>query len=147
LRLRQEGLTFRAIGEHFGVGAQRAQQLVNRGARVADVDLPETKWTLAAAKAQATRKTREAEWQAAQDLAEKAYRAELKRNWPHRRLWECFTDNRFWRRHPNWRNNNGSLHAWFEYLDRHGGNELTYRVPGQLAPVWHVDVNSQGELQ
>ena len=45
LHLRQQGLTFRKVGEHFGVGLERARQMVCRGARVAEVDLPENKWT------------------------------------------------------------------------------------------------------
>jgi len=33
LYLRRQGMTFREIGEKLGVGAARAQQIVNRGRR------------------------------------------------------------------------------------------------------------------
>jgi hypothetical protein len=34
VRMRQAGLTFRAIGDRLGVGPTRAQQIVNRGNRM-----------------------------------------------------------------------------------------------------------------
>ena len=136
LRLRLEGLTFRAIGERFGVGTQMASQLVYKGSRLNKVALPETKATRGAAKGIVTRKARERAEKAERDAARLAAWKAEEAGRAHRELWYAFTSGGVWRRPRNWRNRNGGLHAWIDWRGHAG---ITYRnLPGQLLPEWRV---------
>jgi hypothetical protein len=136
LRLRQEGLTFREIGEHFGVGVERARQLTWRGSRITGGTVPETKGTIAVAKGIVTRKARERAENAARLAAWKAEEARYEAGRAHRELWYAFTTGGVWRRPRNWRNRNGSLHAWIDWRGHAG---ITYRnIPGRLVPEWRT---------
>lgn len=74
LQLRQSGLTFKVIGEHFGVSPTMASCLVRRGAHEIErgLDVSETGWMLLAEKEKAEERAEMAQWEAKRKAEEQA---------------------------------------------------------------------------
>jgi hypothetical protein len=136
LRLRREGLTYRAIGERMGVGTERASQLVRRG------ELYENGWS--DAEERANRLRREAE-EMARIMAAREREPEPAKPDMHdpdivhahalQQLWRQFIEP-----HGAWRRPLvGPYRPLHDWLDWRGSAGVTYRnLPGRLEPEWRV---------
>jgi hypothetical protein len=134
LRLRREGLTYRAIGEQLGIGPAMASAWVFRGERYEN--------GYSDAEERAERIERQRRDSLAVYLARVEREPQPSPEW--RAIVHAHAQQQLWRQfiepHGAWRRPLvGPYRPLHDWLDWRGSAGVTYRnVPGQLAPEWRV---------
>jgi hypothetical protein len=164
LKLRESGLTFKAIGERYGISGTMASYLVRRGTREVGEDVSETGWLRRAEEARTDREREQAERRVAEAAAEAAFRNSRKRARDRlKRAWGRWQVEMYQQRLARTAEPGGDdmvlAHAlqqlwrqfieprrppvaqpppWLQWTDTAG---ITYRdVPGRLEPEWRAGI-------